>query len=1161
MTIHMKNTKIFFIAIFTIACLGMLSEGLTWDQKTKSLRDGTKEKMTVIETGENRQRIQSRLDRIKAKMAEIEVDKSLGEELKKNALDSYRQAQSFLNKSLEYQSLTHSYQKTLESASDEVQKLKDGERRLLDNKAPDFSTMSTQELDSELARKRAEQAMLSRTLERYENAIIEMRKRPDLARSEQAQTKKRLDEIEQQIVSLPIKSDAGLMNEASRTLLESRRILAADEINMLEMDILSQPARLELLMAERDLTATGINQLQSEIKTIEKLISDRRAQEAEKARVQAEQARKEALTKSPVITSMATKNIELSEELLTVAKDAKQVTPDKQLKELQLSQLEDTFNRSRFILEKTSLRVAGGKAVREQKKILPALIRDNEKVTARWRGKISEAESRIFEISMEQRELADRELYLSDLVDKYPDISRDEKIRNEVLELLENRQQLLKKLKDSYGGFIKLLRELESVQAQIQTTAEKLKILLERWLLWIPSSSPVGYQTFANLPGAVKWFLSPLTWLELMKSIWTDVQQNVILYFIMVAMLSIFIKYRRVIEMELDTVSDKIRRPDRDHLGFTLTAIGLIFLRSLPVALIIGFIGWRLTHGATEAGEAFGSGLVSLSALTFLYYFFMFLCKPSGISEMHLKWRQTTLSLIRRHLRWLFIILFLTSFVVEATESLSNGLISDSLGRLAYITGMLAQGIFIYYLVRPKGGIPEYAITNNPNTWFARLRFLWYPLVISIPLFLIVLAVVGYYYTGIVLNQRLFYTGCLIGAMVIAHSLAIRWLKVEQKRMALEKEKESRKAESDERPPESTITEAGEEIVIESPTIPIPDAMTIDEQSRKLINTLIGFVLIIGIWSIWADVLPALSFFNEVRLWGTEITDDAGIKVTQWITLQHLALAILTIVLTVAATKNVPGVLEIVLLKNLPLDDGLRYALTTTCRYTLSALGFIVTLNIIGMNWGKIQWLVAAMSVGIGFGLQEIIANFVCGIILLFEQPIRVGDIVTIGDVMGTVTRIRIRATTITNWDRMEYIVPNKELVTGRLFNWTLSNTINRVQIPVGIAYGSDTEKARGLLLNIARDHALVMTDPEPIATFDGFKDSCLNLTLRCYLPDFENRLEVIHQLHSTIHRRFADAGIEIAFPQMDLHFKSMNPGFLKDRPNDRPADEPEPGL
>ena len=174
--------------------------------------------------------------------------------------------------------------------------------------------------------------------------------------------------------------------------------------------------------------------------------------------------------------------------------------------------------------------------------------------------------------------------------------------------------------------------------------------------------------------------------------------------------------------------------------------------------------------------------------------------------------------------------------------------------------------------------------------------------------------------------------------------------------------------------------------------------------------------------------------------------------------------------------------------------------------------------------------------------LQEVVANFICGLIVLFERPFRVGDTVTIGDISGTVSRIRIRATTVVDWDRKELIVPNKEFIVGRLINWSLSDKYIRIRIPVGIAYGSDTALADKLLLKAAQDHPQVLDDPEASAFFLGFGDNCLNFELRAFINEPLDRVRVISDLHRAIDNAFREAKIEISFPQRDVHLDQNGP-------------------
>ena len=183
--------------------------------------------------------------------------------------------------------------------------------------------------------------------------------------------------------------------------------------------------------------------------------------------------------------------------------------------------------------------------------------------------------------------------------------------------------------------------------------------------------------------------------------------------------------------------------------------------------------------------------------------------------------------------------------------------------------------------------------------------------------------------------------------------------------------------------------------------------------------------------------------------------------------------------------------------------------------------------------------------------MQEIFANFVSGLIILLERPVRVGDIVSVGGTDGVVTRIRIRAVTIRNWDRQELLVPNKEFVTGRLLNWTLSDKSTRIVIVVGVAYGSDVQRALTLLAEVAEQHEHVLDDPKPLITFEGFGDNSLTLILRCYLDSLDYRLPTTSELHEAINRKFEDAGIVIAFPQRDVHLDTTRPLDVRIRRDD----------
>jgi potassium efflux system protein len=350
---------------------------------------------------------------------------------------------------------------------------------------------------------------------------------------------------------------------------------------------------------------------------------------------------------------------------------------------------------------------------------------------------------------------------------------------------------------------------------------------------------------------------------------------------------------------------------------------------------------------------------------------------------------------------------------------------------------------------------------------------------------------------------------------------------------------------------------------------PESEAPSLGLQSRKLLTWFTIFVVILGLYSIWKDVIPAFRFLDTIEIWSfTEtVAAEAGegaaaegtVSTTRRVVpvyLSDLLLAILLLIFSIGLAADVPNLLDSILLVRLPFDAGSRFAISAVVRYIIIVLGTVVALGTVGIGWSKVQWLAAAITVGLGFGLQEIFANFFSGLIILFERPIRIGDIVTVKNIDGKVTRINMRSTTITDWNRRELIVPNKDFITSEIVNWTLSDSITRVDVPVGIAYGSDTDLARRLLLESAEECPHVLKTPNPYAIFLGFGDSSLDFQLRVHIPDRDVWIEVVDCLHVTIDKKFRETGVEIAFPQRDIHIRSTKDSSTLDETKEYPAEE-----
>jgi small-conductance mechanosensitive channel len=241
-------------------------------------------------------------------------------------------------------------------------------------------------------------------------------------------------------------------------------------------------------------------------------------------------------------------------------------------------------------------------------------------------------------------------------------------------------------------------------------------------------------------------------------------------------------------------------------------------------------------------------------------------------------------------------------------------------------------------------------------------------------------------------------------------------------------------------------------------------------------------------------------------------------------------------------------------LKLTSMGQGARDAVVTITGYVMFLIAILAGLSAAGFNFGNIAIIAGALSVGIGFGLQNIVNNFVSGLILLFERPVRKGDWIMVGGTEGYVKDIQIRSTRIQTFDRSDVIVPNSELISNQVTNWVLSSRYGRAIIPIGVAYGTDVERVREILYEIVEDMPEVVKSgivPKPKVLFREFGDSSLNFELRVFLNNIDNRLSAISEINFAIDKAFKEHGIEIPFPQRDLHVKSLPDGFTGDSRKD----------
>ncbi|MFV0435950.1 MAG: mechanosensitive ion channel family protein, partial [Desulfopila sp.] len=240
-------------------------------------------------------------------------------------------------------------------------------------------------------------------------------------------------------------------------------------------------------------------------------------------------------------------------------------------------------------------------------------------------------------------------------------------------------------------------------------------------------------------------------------------------------------------------------------------------------------------------------------------------------------------------------------------------------------------------------------------------------------------------------------------------------------------------------------------------------------------------------------------------------------------------------------SRAIQALLLSVVLPRYSTGKGVQISITRLVHYGILTIGFLIMLKVLGFQMQQLTILGGALGVGIGFGLQAIVNNFVGGLILLFERPIKVGDTIEVGPQLGEVKKLGLRSTIIQTFDNSEIVVPNADLVTGQVTNWTLSERRVRVKILVGVAYGSNVEKVLEILLACANAHPLVLSTPAPTALFVAFGASSLDFQLRVWIPEYNDFMTATSELNQAVESEFAFHGIEIPFPQTDLHLRTVS--------------------
>jgi potassium efflux system protein len=1077
------------------------------------------------------------VEKLQTRKKQITESQELSDEVKAKIGEVYDKAIAQLKSAAEFETKGQQYSQARKDIPGNLAKFKELLASQAGAAAPEAGPEATlTEAEQALVTARLNLEEVKKNVANLENEPKRRTERKTKIPEETSALQKMLDDIKSKLATGAAEGQAIEMTQANRALLLAQQRAFESQIATNTEELLFYEAAGDLLTVRRDVAARQLAISGKTVEFLQQRVNDLRQKEAKAAEQEAIRAREETRYAHPAIQAIAQKNAEFAETQTKLTAEVEEVTKDSELINAKLAALKKSFEEvSAKVDTAGKVTDAMGMALLGQREKLPD-IRENQKRMRSRPSEISLAQFHGMERDKEWSDLSDlteeMEAVLAQLDPSVGEAER-EAIKKEATNYYESQRKTLRAIADLHWDYSTKLANLDAVERQYVDTVLAYEDFIDANILWVKSSLVFRLSDLHASLFALGWLLSPANWYQVAINLWTDFKEDVWAYLAVLLVVFLLVVLRPKAYRAVEIISKRVSRVQTDSFLHTLKTLGLTIFLASTWPIILFLFHWRLSSSAfdDDFSQALASGIRALVPVVFMLGFLRHFSMPHGLAQDHLRMRHEPLFFFRRLLGLYFILAIPVIFIIEVMQTQQTGeQWYNSAGRLFFMFGLLALALFLLILLSPTGTLMKPYLKQRRGGWMERLRYVWYPLCFVLPVVFAILGGMGYFYAARQLSEKLVITIILILLAILVRAMFVRWLMVAQRKLALlERQKLEAAEQEQQNQGESASTKESQQSKAKDET----SIFQISQQTRRLIDVITVFLPIGGIWYVWKDVLPALGELARIELW--------KMSAEEIVTLGSLAMALFLAALTVIVTRNVPGLLEIIVLRRLPLDRGVRFAITTLFRYTLAVIGTVLAFGKIGIGWSKVQWLVAAMTVGLGFGLQEIFANFVSGLIILFEQPIRVDDVVTISEVTGKVAKIRIRATTIRRWDQRELVVPNKEFITGHLINWTLSDNVLRREFLVGIAYGSDTAKAERILYEVARANPLVLKDPKPMVIFKAFGDSSLEFELRVYISGIDNYVPVWHSINFAIDQEFRKAGIEIAFPQHDLHIRSVD--------------------
>ena len=641
-----------------------------------------------------------------------------------------------------------------------------------------------------------------------------------------------------------------------------------------------------------------------------------------------------------------------------------------------------------------------------------------------------------FEVNQQRDALFQSDAFVSKLEEGHTNEVNSE-VHDALLQVVDMRRELLDQLNKQLGNQLMMAINLQINQQQLMSVSKNLKSILTQQIFWVNSNRPMDWDWIKAFPQTLK---------DEFKS------------------MKITVNWEKA-----------------------WPAVFIAFLAGLPLLLIAGLIHWRLgwlKAYQQKLASAVGS-LRNDSQLNTPKAILIDLIRalPVCLIILAVGLILLTMQLNISELLWSFskkLAIFWLVFGLcwKVLEKNGVAVMDDVLGQAMIFFNLLLIAFLVWPMCRESWRDKE------SHT----MRLVTITVLSIIPIALMVLTATGYFYTTLRLSGRWIETVYLVIIWNLLYQTVLRGLSVAARRIAWRRALARR---------QNLVKEGAEGA--EPPEEPTIALEQVNQQTLRITMLLMFALFGVMFWAIWSDLITVFSYLDSITLWHYNAT-EAGAAVVKNVTMGSLLFAIIASMVAWALIRNLPGLLEVLVLSRLNMRQGASYAITTILNYIIIAVGAMTVFGSLGVSWDKLQWLAAALSVGLGFGLQEIFGNFVSGLIILFERPVR-------------------------------------------------------------IAYGSDLEKVRKVLLKAATEHPRVMHEPMPEVFFTAFGASTLDHELRLYVRELRDRSRTVDELNRTIDQLCRENDINIAFNQLEVHLHNEKGDEVTEVKRDYKGDDPTPAV